>query len=243
MNDKGCMTIRSCIALIILTTMIFGVHHAYADIVKLKRGISFEGRILEENDDEYVVELSVGVVSFKKSEVETIEYFTDLANDQLSKEWEPVNSDEPEDQHVSRSDESVLNDDANPMLPVQAPQSNQDEMVRYKGRYITPEVYEIIQREKDIQDRRYKFLQEKKRKMVQQAEKKKLFVGREKPEAPSQIKPVSEESKKTETFGARRSGLYGEKNNPTSGMYDDSRFKSFNDTGAQYGSFADQNTL
>lgn len=237
------MRIRISTILIILTTIFSGVHCGQADIVKLKRGISFEGRIVEENDDEYIVELSVGVVSFKKSEVETIEYFTDLANDQLSKEWEPAESDMPEDNDDALSADAVPDPDTNHMSPVQAPQADTDEMVRYKGRYITPEVYEIIQREKDIQDRRYKFLQEKKRKMAQQNAKPKPFAGSDIPESPPMIEPASEESPKNETFGARRSGVYGEKVNPTSSMYDDSRFKRFNDTGTRYGSFSDQNTL
>jgi hypothetical protein len=224
----------------VLIIFIFTASNANADIVKLKRGISFEGRVIEEADSEYIVELSVGIVSFKKNEVESIEYFTDLANDQISKEWAPTSSDTSVDQDDDISHQAAGVSDIPSGAQKKSEDIDPDKMVRYQGRYITPEVYAIIQREKEIQERRYKFLQEKKRTRAQTSEKPKPYTGSS--SAPK-TEPAALGLNKVENFGSNRTRSYGAQNKSQAAFTDDSRYTSFNDAAKRFGNGFDQNTL
>jgi len=146
----------------ILLVFVCSLSAGYADIIRLKRGVSFEGKIIESSSEEYVVEMSVGVVSFQKREVDSIEYFSDMQNNQMVEEWFP------QQEYAKNVTTDTLENVPN-TVDIGDPVKAADQMVRYKGRYITPEVYEIIKREKEVKNRRYKFIQDQKIKKEKKA--------------------------------------------------------------------------
>jgi hypothetical protein len=193
----------------------------YADIIKLKRGISFEGKVLEETDEMYVVELSVGVVHFRKNEIDSIDYLSDMSNDKIIKEWMPttVQGSLSEQEHTasdiisSEIEKNVLDES----IPRNEEKRQNDDLIRYQGRYITPEVYEIIQKEKDIQQRRYKFIQ-------QQKEKTESTVS------PGALLPQKPEQTKEEPFGSKFNKFSNISKNPKTNEPLGAKIKPFDDT-------------
>jgi len=161
---------KRSVCFLLLFLLVFAVQ-GNADIIKLKRGISFEGKVIEDAGDVYVVELSVGVVNFKKNEVDSIEYVSDMSNDRMFEEWTaPQITESVNDADVVTKEMVEIPVDSAEFVEgyegAQVSAKNSapaEDMVRYKGRYITPEVYDIIQKEKDIQQRRYSFIQKQKR--------------------------------------------------------------------------------
>ena len=184
---------------------------ASADIIKLKRGVSFEGKVLEEKDDMYIVELGVGLVEFKKDEVEEIEVYSDLENVEMIHEWdESVKFDDDisdRDNDDKKIDEdSLLNDDM-----------ARNDLIKYKGTYITPEVHKIIKRDQEVQNRRYKYQKideiiEKKNEndslSVEPAEKERLFGIKDTKKYGQDAKQKSVYTQK-ETFKAFKANKYG----------------------------------
>ena len=137
---------------LIVTTLLFSIicgYSAQADIIRLKRGMSFEGKLLEEKADSYVFEMNLGVVNFTKDEVESVEFYSEVDNKQMVNQWAEIDV----------KDTALQKDD---FIDVQSEVENNEQMVRYKGRYVTPEVYKIIEKEREVRERRYKFIQDKK---------------------------------------------------------------------------------
>lgn len=147
---------------ICLMSMIIFVSQTAADIIKLKRGVSFEGKIIEEKDDFYVVSMEIGVVSFKKNDVADVVWYTQVDNAKMENDWQP------EDETLN-SGESLNSSEPMDTMGEGEDSDTKEDKVRYQGRYVTPEVFEIVQKEKDIKERRYRFLKEKER---QEQEKK-----------------------------------------------------------------------
>jgi len=221
----------------ILLVFVCSLSAGYADIIRLKRGVSFEGKIIESSSEEYVVEMSVGVVSFQKREVDSIEYFSDMQNNQMVEEWFP------QQEYAKNVTTDTLENVPN-TVDIGDPVKAADQMVRYKGRYITPEVYEIIKREKEVKNRRYKFIQDQKIKK----EKKELYQQQRVVDNTvadsSQTQYV--DAQKEEGFGTRRSQSYGAESNnsdDSQSLFDDHRYKSMEDVTKPYSSAAGHDSI
>ncbi|MBU1864366.1 MAG: hypothetical protein KKH94_11940 [Candidatus Omnitrophica bacterium] len=130
----------------------------WADIIKLKKGVSFEGNMIEEKEDVYVMELDIGVIEFKKDEVQSIEVYSSLENVKMIQEWEETKQAK---EGGEQQDGEMGVDDQDSFL---RKKETVEQLVRYKGRYITPEVHEILTKEREIKERRYKFLKDQRRK-------------------------------------------------------------------------------
>ena len=207
---------------------------ASADIIKLKRGVSFEGKVLEEKDDMYIVELGVGLVEFKKDEVEEIEVYSDLENVEMIHEWdESVKFDDDisdRDNDDKKIDEdSLLNDDM-----------ARNDLIKYKGTYITPEVHKIIKRDQEVQNRRYKYLQTKKR---SDDEKEKVdqkideIIEKKNENDSLSVEPAEKER----LFGIKDTKKYGQDAKQKSVYTQKETFKAFKAN--KYGYSGDENTL
>ncbi len=140
-----------------------------SDIIKLKRGISFEGKLIEETEDSYTFELSVGIVTFKKGEVDSVELQSEIENMAIAQEWEEekIDSDDsvcPDETDKGKAvfeEEKITPDDNAFDIEKVDDNGRYNGMIKYKGRYVTPEVYEIIKKEREIERKRYKFIREK----------------------------------------------------------------------------------
>jgi len=216
-------------------TMFFSLsfNDCNADIIKLKRGVSFEGKIVEEKEDVYLVELSIGVVEFKKSEVEEIEVYSEIDNFEMTQDWEvsePSEEDAKEEEKKYDKD-SLLNQEIDEEKPI-----------KYKGKYITPEVYEIIKRDQEVQTRRYKYLQEKKRKASEErkAEEKKEEIISKKNE---KKETAAAADNRISTFGSKETKKYGGDSKSTGDSIYKQKdvYKPF--TGDEYEFFDNDNTL
>jgi len=189
----------------IMITIIFViVGMGHADIIKLKRGISFEGKIIDETDTSYIAELDVGVIEFKKNEVEEIEQYSEIDNVKMIQEWK---GDVPAVSSESSDDASLFDEEA---LAKAEQEHERNKLIKYKGRYITSEIYEIIQKERTIQERRYKFLQEKRRLKESHAEHEAHVkaIGDEQKEKTAPLKTSTAEAIQTK-FGEKDSSALG----------------------------------
>lgn len=153
---------KAYIILVILFILVISATVTNADIIKMKRGVSFEGRVLSETEDEYEVELNVGIVHFKKEDVEEIEFFADIENAQMVQEWYDEKFADEKDEGTQIKDSEKIE---SRVAEITSEENVSDkELIQYRGRLVTPEVYSIIQKEKEIQARRYKFIQEQQKK-------------------------------------------------------------------------------
>ena len=212
---------------------------AHADIIKLKRGISFEGKIIDEDEEQYTVELSVGTVSFKKTEVDSVEYVSEMQNDQMFKDWnmsgKEIIEEEPRDILGDQKEMSVPSDDpeTSPIEAKPPAEKRKEDMVRYKGRYITPEVYNIIKREKEVQKRRYRFLKQQREKA--QSKDAQNSTSQSSSSTPSR----DEETEKRQSLGASKSvfgSTPGTRANKKKSLFESDRFKPYEETTKDYGS-------
>jgi len=107
-------------------------------------------------------------------------------------------------------------------------------MVRYKGRYITPEVYGIIQKEKDIQKRRYSFIQKQKQQKEQQTTNS------------SKVVPIDDSSVKSEDkqFGKTHNSInHNPKFQGQADMYEKGKYKPYEQTTKAYGFGGERNSI
>lgn len=219
-----------------------------ADIIKLKRGVSFEGKVVEETDAGYMVELQVGTIEFKKEDIADVELYSEMQNVTMAKEWEDqelmaIDAAEADEEELV-SEKTVLE----PLSLTKVPTGEEDEekLVKYKGRYITPEVYEIIQKEKEVRDRRYMYLQQQKAKKALEEKQKQPII----PNAFNEIPVLEHPAKKKDEaaverkFGGRETVPYGLQSNSEDRQRSPytSKVKKF--SGTAYGSEYDSaNTL
>jgi len=192
--------------LVSLLVIIIGVcganSFAYGDIIKLSRGVSFEGKVIEETTDAYIVEMGVGVVEFAKDDVDDVEIFSTVENMKMLQDWENAEQEIFEQQKASSAagndnyDEDSLLNEAN----------MRQDLVKFKGRYITPEVYDIVKKERAIKQRRYKYMQDEKRKKMQN-EKARLKAKTAKQASELQKQQAQEE--KALRFGTKETKKYG----------------------------------
>ena len=82
----------SILALLLITSLAFPITPSSADILHLKNGEKLEGLVVEETDNEVVIELQGGTISFSQSEVKSIEK-SPFAIEKIEKEQLPIPSD------------------------------------------------------------------------------------------------------------------------------------------------------
>ena len=160
--------------------LVVGMSCATADVVKLKNGSSFDGRVLDENDEEVTISLNVGEVTFKKDEVAEVTYATEEQNQWIESHW--AREKKPKEAGDTETENKEL-----------VEQYLNQGKVKYEGRWITQEAYDVIQREKDVKQKRLRFLAaEKKRTQEREREERQEAVEGKNNERPfAQTAPVS----------------------------------------------------
>lgn len=136
-------TINITMTVILLFSLGVCPQDCFADILRLKRGVSFEGKLIEERADSYVFEMELGVVTFEKDEVDSLEVSSDLQNKQIQDDWKK---------------ESLQKDSGDISDGESSEKIDMGGLVRYKGRYVSPEVFAIIEKEREIKERRQQFI-------------------------------------------------------------------------------------
>lgn len=167
-----------------------------ADSIKLRNGGFFEGKILEDTGSTLKMEMELGVVEFKKTEIAEVVHADVEGNVELMNEWTPSDN---EDEDVLKSSESKLLD----------AYLNKGK-VKYQGRWITQDAYDVIQKEREIKEKRYRFMQDrKKRESAQEAADTDLRIGKNARVETSSAETENPFASRTKTFGGTKTNTFG----------------------------------
>ena len=132
-----------------------------ADIIKLKRGVSFEGTVLEETYDQYSVEMDIGTVTFNKEDVDSIE--KQEVDDAFTLPYEYYGKTDGDE--VVAPIDAAYDEGSSELLETDELLLDEDDpyegIIKYQGRYVSPEVFGIMKRQQDVQGRRSDFVAKK----------------------------------------------------------------------------------
>jgi hypothetical protein len=136
-------TLNKLVIIMLTLCFLFATGVVQADTVKLKNGSYFDGRIVEDTGLSVRMQVNVGVVEFKKDDVEEMTLADAEENAAIERLW-GLSKDAPD---------AVSEDLVDAYL--------HEGKVKYQGRWISQDVYDVIKKEQEIKEKRYRFLQEK----------------------------------------------------------------------------------
>jgi len=116
---------------------------AQADTVRLKNGNYFDGRVIDDTGPSIKMQINVGTVEFKKDEIDEMTLADAEENAAIERLW-GLSADVAEGTGEDLVDEYLHKG-----------------KVKYQGRWISEDVYDVIKKEQEIKEKRYRFIQEK----------------------------------------------------------------------------------
>jgi hypothetical protein len=128
---------------VLILCFLCGAGAVQADTVKLKNGSYFDGRIVEDTGSSIRMQVNVGIVEFKKDDIEDMTHANAEENAAIERLW-GLSKDAPDATGEDLVDAYL-----------------HEGKVKYQGRWISQDVYDVIKKEQEIKEKRYRFLQEK----------------------------------------------------------------------------------